>query len=890
MSSPVEVTPFPLRPDNGGTTGRLLRVRVNIFPVRALAETTAYQYDVVMKPEVPPVAARQVWKLVEEELRAKSPKALVVYDGRKNAFTTFNIGERESLSVTLRREDRQDSAGPLPAAASGGRGGRGGGARGSRGGRGGGRGGRGGGAPPAEPRPEGAPHDSEIFKVELKKVSTIDFHELLLFMAGKGPETENCLHAVTALSTVLRHVPAMCFTAVGANFYTPRDTAPLSGGLEVWRGYHQSIRVMMAGHLGVNVDVAATVFRKGEISLVELACEILGCRNPADIIRVPRYRERIATEIKDARVVTTHRGDAQKQRFRVGKVSQQNAQQYTFSNADGVETNIAAYFEQQYGVRLQFPFLPCVTKVNGKTAFPMEVLKIMPGQRFLKKLNGDQTSQMIKATVQRPDQREAKIRNAVTNVLTYQANDYMKSFGLTVDTNMMEIPARVLPAPTVEVKTARGDPAKLSGRDGTWNMRDKLLVNAIPIKSYAFVFFVKISENEAAAVRDTLVRKWRGVGVKIETEGAPYVIGNPFEQGNVKARLLIAFNQALAKFKVKPQMMFCIVDKEPKGLYEEIKRITLTQAGVLSQCMLYRHVSRADAIKDQYASNVALKINIKLGGATNYVDKLPYFEKPTLICGADVTHAHSGSAAPSVAAVVTSLDPKATKYRTILRAQPSRVEIIGDMEMIMGEALDAFRETNKIWPQRLIFFRDGVSSGQFKEVRDKEVRACKAALAARRLGDSCQLTFIIVQKRHHIRLFPTDDNRDKSGNCLPGTTIDTAIVHPSEFNFVLQSHAGLQGTSRPTLYHVIYDEIKMGSDKLQQLCFNLCFLAERATRSISMVAPAYRAHLAAFYGKMFLEGDFGSDTASTVSSNQAEIPVRLTPLIGSIAAQTMYYM
>ena len=112
-------------------------------------------------------------------------------------------------------------------------------------------------------------------------------------------------------------------------------------------------------------------------------------------------------------------------------------------------------------------------------------------------------------------------------------------------------------------------------------------------------------------------------------------------------------------------------------------------------------------------------------------------------------------------------------------------------------------------------------------------------------------------------------------------------MHPFEYNFILQSHAGLQGTSRPTIYHVIYDDLKVDPDQLQQLCFNLCFLSERATRSISMDAPSYRAHLAAFYGRMFIEGDF-SETGS-VRSGGREGPITMRNVTEAIT-RTMYYM
>lgn len=88
------------------------------------------------------------------------------------------------------------------------------------------------------------------------------------------------------------------------------------------------------------------------------------------------------------------------------------------------------------------------------------------------------------------------------------------------------------------------------------------------------------------------------------------------------------------------------------------------------------------------------------------------------------------------------------------------------------------------------------------------------------------ITFVVVQKRHHTRLFCMDRNErvsagnsidslsartkeeaghefeasflglflqvGKSGNIPAGTTVDTKITHPSEFDFYLCSHAGIQ--------------------------------------------------------------------------------------------------
>ncbi|KAJ3182043.1 hypothetical protein HDU87_000383 [Geranomyces variabilis] len=915
QSVPIKLTELPLRP-TPGKEGRPIKVRCNIFPLRVAAETIAYQYDVTISPDIPALYKR-AWRIAEPLLRDGNNRAFLAFDGKRNAFSTTLI-PTQTIKVSVDK-DFQEFYPPLiggsnlgPSTGGGQPSARGGGNRGGRG-RGGGRGG-GAAAPIGTGRPgrgtpvrdaddapveafgalaiiQGDGKRTEEVAIHIKKVAQVDFHSLMQFVAKRGPENEAALHTITAFTAVLRHVPGMTFVTAGANFYSPEDRTHISGGLEIWRGYHQSIRVLMAGHLGVNVDVAATVFRQGGVTLLELTKTMMRVPNVAELAKIPYpvLRSRLQAQFKGANVVTTHRADL-KQRFSIGSFSRETADSCMF-DYNGKPTSVTQYFKLHYNLKIQYPFLPLVLKTNGKSAFPIEYLTMTPSQRFKRKLNGDQTSDMIRATVQRPADREKKIAHAVSHTLKYHNNDHLKSFGLTVEPESILVPARVLKAPNVVF----GNNQVMQGGDGIWKLGKKL-AKPSTINAYAFAFFCQVSEQDAREIARQLLGTFKQTGIFFPPKGeCPIRIQNPELSTNVRKTLHALGTEASRNFNSRCQIIFCVVPKGMKidsghrVLYEEIKRITLTEMDVLTQCMDYAKV-RLERLSPKYAENVSLKVNIKMGGATNFVDRLPAMDKPTLICGADVTHAHAGSAAPSVAAVVTSTDSKATKFRTFLSAQASRVEIIQDMERIMGEAIDAFRLNLKTFPSRIIFFRDGVSSGQFREVRETEIAAIKRALAKRKL-ELTQLTFVIVQKRHHIRLFPNDNsNQDKSGNCLPGTTIDTTITHPTEFNFILQSHAGLQGTSRPTLYHVIWDEIKMGSDQLQQLCYNLCFLSERATRSINMVAPAYRAHLAAYYGRMFLEGDFGSDAPSTKSGNSAEIAVTLRKVMPLMDQHTMYYM
>jgi len=95
--------------------------------------------------------------------------------------------------------------------------------------------------------------------------------------------------------------------------------------------------------------------------------------------------------------------------------------------------------------------------------------------------------------------------------------------------------------------------------------------------------------------------------------------------------------------------------------------------------------------------------------------------------------------------------------------------------------------------------------------------------ACQELKISPKITLIVVGKRHHVRynrslcfscatftgglscdrfLPRNPGDADRSGNCPAGLVVDKDICHPTEFDFFLQSHGGLIGTSRPAHYTV----------------------------------------------------------------------------------------
>ena len=160
-----------------------------------------------------------------------------------------------------------------------------------------------------------------------------------------------------------------------------------------------------------------------------------------------------------------------------------------------------------------------------------------------------------------------------------------------------------------------------------------------------------------------------------------------------------------------------------------------------------------------------------------------------------------------------------------------------------------------------------------------------------------KITLVIVAKRHHTRFAPKNPDKqgdaDKSKNCPAGTTVDTHIVSPVEFDFYIQSHSGIIGTSRPAHYTVLCDENKMrcvnlglsiivankwdicSADGLQSITYALTHIYARSTRSVSIPAPVYYADIVCSRAKNHYDpaGENnleGSESAATNEGSQAQ--------------------
>ena len=139
--------------------------------------------------------------------------------------------------------------------------------------------------------------------------------------------------------------------------------------------------------------------------------------------------------------------------------------------------------------------------------------------------------------------------------------------------------------------------------------------------------------------------------------------------------------QAIAKLgNPPPKMILFLLSRRDDYIYPGIKTICDTKLGIHSICMQLEKALKDERKQDQYFSNVALKVNTKMGGINHTLDDraLGWLKTvPTMVLGMDVTHPSpsSISGTPSVAAVVANLDDTFAQFPVTLRVQEGGKEV-----------------------------------------------------------------------------------------------------------------------------------------------------------------------------------------------------------------------
>ncbi|CAE6485724.1 unnamed protein product [Rhizoctonia solani] len=826
------------RPAQRGTAGQQLTVTTNNFKI-TLPEATFHHYDDIKSDKAMPVKWNQeLIRVLQERIAPTVFTPRAVYDGRKNLFASRRLplagGDGDSQTFDISLEPPRE-----------------------------------GGRPP------------KIHRVALKRVATINPVLLQRYQAGQQSIDNDVLTAVTAVNVVVRMDPVSRYPFNTRSFFTDKEVLPIGGGIELWRGYFQSVRPGLASML-INIDISTgAMYSPGP--MITVCQQILYNNSPNSLVPGQglgdRDRLRLQRFLASVRFVTTHRernGQVSNKPKVVKKITSQSANNLRFTNSEGNEMSVSQYF-QSLGTTLQYPNYACIETSSG-AAYPIEVCSIIPGQLMRKQVPPELTNSVLTFSTKRPQERLDSIVHG-HSVLQYGQSEYMREFGMHVDQHPEKCAARILPTPAINY----GPNSKfrqIRPKDGSWNLRDQKFYEGAACTGWALVNYDTrgVRNDDVQGIIRGLKEQADLLGIRTISND-PVYSAPPGKRFQTRHHLQQAGGQVFQKTKAPPSLIVVILPENSAELYQAIKHFGDVSKGVATQCL---KSSKCRGAKPQYWANVCLKINAKLGGVNSILDPnapnlrfLTDAANPSIVLGADVMHPAPGAhGRPSFASLVASIDSGAAHYTAVSQAQDSRVEMIHDLEGMVYEVLGrhAWWKTNHekkkvAFPKRLLYYRDGVSEGQFPQILSIELPAIQAACKRHKINPT--ITVVVVGKRHHVRFFPTHGAEDRSGNCPAGTVVDDVVGHPTEFDFYLQSHGGLLGTSRSSHYNVLFDQNNFTADAMQAVSFALCHVYARATRSVSIPAPVYYADIVCERAKNHYDPSIGYnsiDDTETVAS------------------------
>ncbi|KAJ4771652.1 Argonaute [Rhynchospora pubera] len=710
-------------------------------------------------------------------------------------------------------------------------------------------------------------YSTKTFKVVLKLITEIPIS--VFAQAMKGHESKNTQEAFRVLDVILRqHSAAKGCLLVRQSFFhnNPNNFIILGGGVMGCPGFHSSFCKTQSG-VSLNIDVSTTtIVKPGPV--IDFLMDNQSINNNPNQIDWQKAK-RVLKNLRIRYLLTN-------QEYKIIGLSDLPCGKQTFMlklrNGGGEKEVTVSQYYMEKKINLRFDKFPCINvgKPTRPTFFPPELCHLVSLQRYTKALNSLQRASLVENSRQRPLERMRILNDARGN---YDSEPMLRASGISISSTFVEVDGRVLPAP--KLLTGNG---VFVPRDGRWNFNNKTLYKPCVVDEWAVVNFS--AQCNVKNLIQSLIRCGQMKGVKFDQHF--YVIEEEHNmQGkHPNVRVDEMFKQLQRKLPGDPRFLLCLLPKRKNSdIYGPWKRKCLADrhVGIVTQCLAPTRVN------DQYLTNLLLKINVKLGGMNSIlqIENPPssslICKVPTIILGLDVSHGSPGqSDHPSIAAVVSSRKwPLISKYRASVHAQSARLEMIDSLFKPKGtddfgifrELLEDFLRSSEIniKPNHVIIFRDGVSESQFNQVLNIELDQIMAACKFLDDNWNPKFTVIVAQKNHHTRFFIPNSQ----SNLPPGTVIDKKVCHPRNYDFYLCSHKGAIGTSRPTHYHVLLDQIGFEPDDLHDLIHSLSYIYQRSTTAVSVVAPIYYAHLAAAQVAQFMKFD-DNDTSSSQGGQSSE--------------------
>ncbi|KAL8981992.1 MAG: hypothetical protein Q9177_005409, partial [Variospora cf. flavescens] len=700
----------------------------------------------------------------------------------------------------------------------------------------------------ALPRPTEKPSRVTISLVGV--VPTSEMARYLQSVPEDSKHLESRLSTIQALNIIVNATPnenAAIYQASRSVFADyPRNSNPmemtvyqnvdLTGGLIGVRAYYSSAKTSTARIL-LNVHGQCSPFYP-ELNLRKLM-ELFD-RSGRDEFAKERFLRRLRVQFdhikKDGQNIKTVGGFCHRED---GLGSSESVRFKSSQYPSGI--SVADYFEKEYDIKIQFPKAPVINfgSDDKPVWIPVELGIVMPGQPFQGKLNDEQTTKMLQMAARGPAENARRLVNAGLKVIGVETtNPILAGFGISINTKMIVVPARVLPPPPL----LYNNQAPFKPEKASWNLAGRKFYRSEPLQKWSYLRCGRSTfpDNYLRVLRQQISACGLGDKGPEPLQGYHAMLGKEDDDKTDEA-----LRKALQRAKDNGvKFLFVILERKSKAIHARLKFFADIVVGIQHTTLVHAKLAaqfgdRGNAGVDYFA-NIMQKVNMKMGGINHILgpEGMSQQTQPekTMFVGIDVSHPTytTMANAPSIVGIVASLDNYFTKWYGSTRIQEGRVEMVAEIGELMGERLNLYCQRFDKYPENIIIYRDDVPQEKSGTAR-----------ASRHNLRQASSNPILSHNAEHA-----DQTRNQ--NTRSGTVVDRGVTSEKFWDFFVQPHTAIQGTAKPCHCTVIRADRDFSPDVVQRLTHNLSYLYGRATKAVSLCTPAYYADIMCERGNKYL--------------------------------------
>ncbi|CAN9170096.1 unnamed protein product [Alternaria alternata] len=468
---------------------------------------------------------------------------------------------------------------------------------------------------------------------------------------------------------------------------------------------------------------------------------------------------------------------------------------------------------------------------DGAQWIPACLLEILPYQPMTGQMSPEHTTEMLNHALHLPAKNAGLIDKEGLRILGLKSqsgagsNNQLVHMGFQLDSKLIRFAGKKLLLPRLVYKQQAANNTtnlvpEINEERASWNLQGAAFTKpGTPRELHVLPMhkcFKDWQKSTGENIRDDFIKQLKAHGVRGK---AGYVTPNnekyKYTAGRLGTELQIWFRDC----EYNDCTVVLLNDKE-FDTYATIKRAG-DFLGHHTICAVASKIKNDEpgGFRWQHLSNMALKVNLKLGGDNHWLNDddlnkvlVGELRNNTMILGSDVTHPGHGAKIghPSIACVVGTVDARFMSYRGSMRLQAGGQEQIDEVNLCSM----IFAAVTKL------------EIPQIKEAYEK----------AGGTPDQLSVCFLVVSKRHHTRFYAADkkasyESREKipnapkrgpkyraydNGNVKAGLLVDDIVTAPKPTNFFLQSHCAIKGTARSAHYYVLRNDTNISEANLQQ--------------------------------------------------------------------------